>query len=337
MIKGKIKNNVIISIDDVLEKISEYDIFKYYMGNSDWKINQVTYSPFRNEKNPSFLIGINSNRLYFIDFTDTSKRGSCFDFVKILFNLNNLKEVLDLIDKDFGLGFKEETNTKVYQKLITVYEQPKDIIKHYSNIQVITRKFFDDELEYWNSYGISLEDLKQNNVYALSKVYINKKLVSVPITTLRFGYLYKDSWKIYTPFAKDRKLKWYPNNVPITETDGLEDLQECNKLLITKSKKDYMVIKKIYPHVCAVQNEGVACFSSKNIELIKSKSNKQILSFDSDEPGVKNSLHITKLFDFDYFNVPKKYLEQGIKDWSDLAKFHGINTVEKEFLKKQLI
>lgn len=336
MVKGKLRNSI-ITIDAVLDKISEYDVFKYYMPNSDWKLNQVTYSPFRNENHPSFLIGVNSNRLYFIDFTDTSKRGSCFDFVKILFNLSNLSEVLELIDKDFGLGFRNETNTKIYERLITVYEQPKDIIKKYSNIQVVTRNFYQDELDYWNNYGISLNELKENNVYAISKVYINKKLVPINISTLRFGYLYNDNWKIYTPFAKDKKLKWFPNNVPITSTDGLDKLENCDKLLITKSKKDYMVIKKVYPYVCAVQNEGVACFSEENVNIMKSKSNVQILSFDSDLPGVTNSQYITKLFNFDYCNVPKNYLKEGLKDWADLAKSHGLNKVEECLIKKGIL
>ena len=61
----------------VLEKVSEYDIFRYYMPRTDWQINVVTFSPFRNERNPSLLIGNKHGRLTLIDFGDTSKRGSC--------------------------------------------------------------------------------------------------------------------------------------------------------------------------------------------------------------------------------------------------------------------
>jgi hypothetical protein len=45
-----------ITINEVLSKISEYDIFMFYMPNKNWKINEVTYSPFREERNPSFMI-----------------------------------------------------------------------------------------------------------------------------------------------------------------------------------------------------------------------------------------------------------------------------------------
>ena len=92
-----------IKTDMILEKVSEYDIFRYYMPNTDWKPNVVTFSPFRNERTPSFMIGNKHGRLTFIDFGDTSKRGSCFDFVMMLFHLRDLQEVVKLIDRDLGL------------------------------------------------------------------------------------------------------------------------------------------------------------------------------------------------------------------------------------------
>jgi len=101
-ITGRLKPSF-LTPENILEKITEYDIFKYYMPNTDWEPNVVTFSPFRNERNPSFVIGNKHGRLTFIDFADTSKRGSCFDFVKMSFNLKDLKEVLALIDRDFGL------------------------------------------------------------------------------------------------------------------------------------------------------------------------------------------------------------------------------------------
>jgi hypothetical protein len=322
--------------DKILEKITEYDIFKYYMPNTDWEPNVVTFSPFRNERNPSFMIGNKQGRLTFIDFADTSKRGSCFDFVRMSFNLKDLKEVLALIDRDFGLGFSKETNTEQYKRIVSQYIQPVRAVKAYSNIQVIVKAFTNDELAYWNQYHQSLDDLKANNVYSISKVYLNKQLFPVPFE-LRFGYLYDDKWKIYRPHAKDKKSKWVPNNVPITAMDGKDDIKQCDVAFINKSKKDYMVMKKLFPCSCAVQNEGLGCFSVENVEYIKSNSASQILSFDSDVTGVENSQQITKIFDFGYCNVPRKYLSEGIKDWADLAKAHGMQAIEDYLKEKQLL
>jgi hypothetical protein len=155
-------------------------------------------------------------------------------------------------------------------------------------------------------------------------------------TDLRFGYFYDGHWKIYRPFG-DKMNKWMPNNVPITAMDGKENVIDCDVAFINKSKKDYMVMKKIFPCSCAVQNEGIACFSTDNVEYLKSNSKRQILSFDSDVTGVKNSQQITKLFDFGYCNVPKMYLKEGIKDWADFGKEYGLKAIERHLKQKGLL
>jgi hypothetical protein len=334
MIQGDIKLK--LTPEAVLSKISEYDIFRFYMPTKDWKLNQVTYSPFRNENNPSFLIGTRKGYISFIDFADTSKRGDCFTFVKMLFNLSSMDAVLRTIDRDFGLGFLPGTSTEKYKEIQKEYKQPEDLGKRYSLIQVITRKFTNEELAYWNQYYQSLDDLRANNVYSIKQLFLNRKKFPLKETDLRFGYFYDGHWKIYRPFG-DKKSKWVPNNVPITTMDGKEDIKNCRVAFINKSKKDYMVMKKVFPCCCAVQNEGVACFSDENVEYLKANSDRQILSFDADEVGVKNSQMITKLFDFEYANVPRKYLTEGIKDWADLAKEHGLRSIISYLNEKKLL
>ena len=323
-------------MDAILTRISEYDIFRYYMPDHTWRLNQVTYSPFRKENNPSFVIGNKLGHISFIDFADTSLRGDCFNFVQTLFNLRDTSEVLRLIDKDFNLGFTTGVYSDDYKKIVSAYKQPEDLGKRYSLIQVSTRKFTHEELEYWNQYHQSIDDLRANNIYSIKSLYLNKSKFPLKETELRFGYLYGTSWKIYRPFA-DKKQKWMPNNVPITTMDGMEDIKNCKVAFINKSKKDYMVMKKVFPCCCAVQNEGVGCFSHENVEYLKANSDSQILSFDSDVTGVANSQQITKLFDFGYCNVPKSYIPEGIKDWADLAKAHGLQAIEDYLKTKNLM
>lgn len=334
MIKGKRK--IKLTPETILDKISEYDIFRYYMPDHSWKLNQVTYSPFRKENNPSFVIGNKRGFLSFIDFADTNKRGNCFDFVRTLFNLPTFDDVLRLIDRDFNLGITTGKYTEDYKKITSEYKQP-ELEKRYSFIQVTTRKFTKEELSYWSTYYQDIQDLRDNNIYSIKNVYLNKSKFVLPENELRFGYLYEGQyWKIYRPFA-EKKQKWMPNNVPITCMDGKEDIKNCETAFINKSKKDYMVMKKIFPCCCAVQNEGIGCFSHENVEYLKANSDKQILSFDSDVTGVTNSQQITKLFDFGYCNVPRRYLKEGIKDWADLAKAHGLQAIQNHLINKRIL
>lgn len=334
MIEGKRK--VKLTAESILNKISEYDIFRFYMPTQDWKVNKVTYSPFRHENNPSFVIGNKRGFITFIDFADTNKRGNCFDFVKALYNISTFDDVLKRIDRDFGLGISTGKATEEYKIITSTYKQP-EFEKRYSVIQVTTRKFNKEELAYWNLYHQDIQDLRDNNIYAIKNVYLNKSKFPIKSTDLTFGYLYEGQyWKIYRPFA-DKKSKWVPNNVPITIMDGLEDIKNCKTAFINKSKKDYMVMKKVFPCSCAVQNEGIGCFSHENVEYLKANSDEQILSFDSDVTGVTNSQQITKLFDFGYCNVPRKYLIEGIKDWADLSRKYSLKIIEDILKEKKII
>ena len=334
MITGERK--IKISIEAILSRISEYDIFRYYMPNHDWKINRVTYSPFRPENNPSFMIGNKLGYLMFIDYADTSLRGDCFNFVQKLHNLPSVSDTLKMIDRDFGLGFSTGIMTGEYKKIISEYKQP-EIEKRYSLIQVKVRKFTKSELDYWAEYHQDLQDLRDNNVYSIKELYLNKQRFPLGEDELRFGYLYEGQyWKIYRPYA-DKKHKWMPNNVPITAMDGKENIKDCSVAFINKSKKDFMVMKKIFPCSCAVQNEGLGCFSHENVEYLKANSDKQILSFDADDVGVQNSKQITEMFDFEYTNVPRQYLAEGIKDWADLAQVHGLKVIEDYLKSKNLL
>jgi hypothetical protein len=329
MIQGK--KRIDLTPDAILQKLTDFDIYHFFMGHRTWKINQVTHSIFHRDDSPSFLIGNKNGYLYHVDFS-TGQRGGCFDFVMQLYNIS-LHEALMLIDQQFGLGIMPEHDTGEYKRIKAEYKQPEEIGKRYSVIQVITRKFTNEELKYWSDYYQDIQDLRDNHVYSISKVFLNRKLFPLKETELRFGYLYDSCWKIYRPHGT-KKEKWVPNNVPITTIEGKENVTNCDTLFIHKSKKDMMLMRKIFPCSCAVQNEGICCFSDENVKFFKDNSKKQILSFDSDVVGVKNSQQITKLFNFDYCNVPRQYLNEDIKDWASLGAKYGLKVIE-EYLKEK--
>jgi len=199
MIKGKKK--VSLTRENILLRITPYDIFRYYMPNKSWSVNNATLSPFRKENNPSFMIGNRGGNLSFIDFTDTSLRGDCFTFVKKINNLNSMDEILKMIDSDFNQGISLGKPTQDYKKIIDTYEQPETKGKRYALVQAITRPFTQEELAYWNEFHQDITDIKREHIYSIKKVYLNKKLFTLKDTELRFGYFYNGHWKIYRPFA----------------------------------------------------------------------------------------------------------------------------------------
>ena len=320
-IKGKTK--IKLSKDLILSKISEYDIYRFY-NPLPFEINKKAFSPFRSEKIKSFSIFYVDNKLLYKDYAEVDFKGDCFKFVQQLFHILEYKNVVIKIAQDFGIV---QNNTVVNSEIVQLYKQPEIIEKKKAIIQVKIKRFTDEELAYWNTYHISLLELIENNIYSIKELYLNKQRI-VLNSELKFGYFNNKSWKIYTPFSKDKNLKWFPNNTPITTMYGLENIVDCDVCIITKSLKDYIVLRKIYKYVCAVQNEGSGCFSEENVKYLKENSKIQILNFDSDVAGVKNSQKLTKQFDFDYLNVPKQYLEERINDFADLARMHGLEIVK---------
>ena len=330
-----------LSSENILKLVSDYDIFRLFMPNTNWKINEVTRSPFHVDNSPSFLIGNKNGYLAFVDFS-MNIGGDAFAFVQKIHNCS-YNEALQIIDKSFGLGICDTSNVGKYKKIVSSYKQPEeDKEKHSVMIQVITRKFTNEELSWWNEYHQDLKDLRENNVYSIDKLFLNRKRFPLSDTELRFGYLYSNEetgqkyWKTYRPNS-GKKSKWVPNNTPNTMMDGKENIINCDIAFIGKSKKDMMVIKKVFPCSCAVQNEGLGCFSLDNVEFLKFNSKRQILSFDSDVPGVTNSQQITELFKFDYCNVPRQYLAEGIKDWAALGAKYGLKTIENILKEKGII
>jgi hypothetical protein len=335
MIKGKII--IPLTIDNILKYITPFDIFRHFMmleGNTKWKINQITNSPFPPEdEHPSFLIGNSYGELSFIDFR-LGLSGDCFKFVRELYSLSSLDDVLRKIDEEFGLGIASSKNIGEYKRIKSEYKQPEEIKeKHYSIIQCITRKFTNEELRWWGSYYQDISDLKRENVFSIQKIYLNRKLYPMKETEMRYGYLFGNTWKLYFPNSS-KKRKWL-SNVPLKTAYGLENLNKDHNALILDSKKDYMVCRKVYEYCAGVQNESLASFSTETVTHIKNNSIQAYWGGDSDNPGKSASYIITGEFGWKHINPPDNLLPE-TKDWAKMAKDLGLQSLTNHFVTKRL-
>jgi hypothetical protein len=251
MIKGPKKPD--LTIEWILDKVSEYEIYRYYIGH-DFVLGKTFCSPFRKENDPSFSITVSKDdRLHHLDYADSLKRGDCVDFVCQLFIGMNYDSALKMIAKDFGLisplGEKRE-------KVIIEYKEPTEKL-----FQVVVRKdFTPGEAKYWSDYHLGIDELRANNVYAVKKLYIDRELIRFTPGELVFGYFVEElgKWKIYRPFAP-KEYKWR-TNLPHNYISGLSRIiNNCEKGVITKAKKDEMVLAKFLPNVASVQSESTIC------------------------------------------------------------------------------
>ena len=319
----------------IFEKVSQEQIFRYYYPYK-FTLNQRCLSCFQKDNNPSMIIGTKSNSgdIVFKCFNSPEK-GDCINFVMQMFNLDYLDALLKIAE-DFGL--KESSNTK-YEQIIK--ELPKTTVikqKKAPDIVVSTRPFNSNELNYWNDYYQDISDLKRENIYVPKKIWINKNPIDLKVSELTFCYYYpeNDKWKLQKPYASKEK-KWFTNQA-FDYIEDIEKVKNCPKVLISKSKKDKLVLSKALNFSCLVttQAEDITCFNQNSITILNTC--KEVYTvYDNDLKGKTASWALTNNFGWKHCNVPDELLKNGVSDFADWAKITNLKTIEDYFKLKNII
>lgn len=339
MITGKKRQS--LTKEAILTICTTYDIYRFYMG--DFPLNKSFVNKYRGESTPSLIIGDKvTDTLTHKDFGDRSWRGDCFSLVEKIYGCD-YPTALGLIDRDMQLGLN--AGCPVQKSPVVSWVQPKIISKPPPLIQVVTRKFNKEELSYWGGCYQGVDDLKREHIYVPKEIYINRK--RLPKGDMAFCYFCPDieKWKIYRPLAGKRekttpaeRWKWL-SNIPFDYVEGKWNIAGCETAIVTKSRKDSMVLTKALgiSCICNTQAEDPACLSDDSIEFIKMNSERQVSVMDSDKKGKEFSWWLTEEHGFLHCNVPESYKEEGIKDFSDLAMRYSLDVVKQHFIKKRII
>lgn len=315
----RIKKEDPITLDYILSRVTEYDIYARYIGQ--FKIGYIYNSPFREDKNPSFGI-FRSRKTGKLLFKDHGN-GLCGDvirFVQEYTGITNYDKLLKQIVKDLNI----KNNTVL--KSTKAYEKSEETV-----IGVVRQEFTNVDKAFWQQFGITLDTLKEYNVSSI-KYYLCDGIVKGIYKDESPMYAYKvyDKFKIYRPLA-DKYTKWR-NNLTEYSIQGLEQLPEKGELLIiTKSLKDVMCLKEMGYNAISPSSEST--FIPDNIlDILKKRFKRILVCFDRDPAGVKNMRKISKKTGLNGFLVHKKFQS---KDISDAVKYNGFEVI-KNWLNKTL-
>ena len=340
-----------ISKGKILEYVSEKDIFELVFGFKPEEFEYVT-SPFREDMSPGcwFEVDLNTNKLRFTDFADSRIiRGvkmmniDCFDAVKIYYDLPSFYKTLEFIKAKLIDG-KDIKHDIVVHKAVT---HQKRVDKKKVKILISTRDFYLPDKCFWlDRYGITKENLIEDKVFPIRKFkLINTKSGDHTFRTEDIAYAYTEfksgNKKIYRPYKKDNKK--FITNCNADDIGGMNTKVKSGRLLIiTKSYKDYRVLRNLGLNVRWLQNEGMFPKSTDFWDLLNN-FDKVIVFFDNDEAGIKAMETLVLLINerlnnnkAEGLHLPVTLLEKGITDPSDMV--HKIN--EKElinFLKSKKI
>lgn len=315
---SKIKTQSSITLDYILTKVTEYDIYARYLGQ--FKVGHIYNSPFRKDKNPSFGI-FQSKKTGKLLFKDHGN-GLCGDvirFVQEITGITNYNQLLQTIVNDLSITNK------------TVLKPNKQKKPNETVIGVVRQAFNDIDKAYWRQFGITLKTLAHFNVFSI-KYYLCNGIVKGIYKNENPMYAYKvyDHFKVYRPNG-DKYTKWR-NNLAEYDIQGYEQLPEKGDLLIiTKSLKDVMALYEMGYDAISPSSESTF-IPDKALRQLRKRFKTLLVCFDRDAPGIKNMRRISLKTGLNGFLVHKKFKA---KDISDAILLNSKSTVKK-WLDKEL-
>ena len=309
-----------MSLRDLLEKVSDYDIYSYYLGSFKPKV--LMNSPLRpDDKIPSFAIfPSKTGDLLFKDH-GTGEAGNALKFIKLYKGINTKdeleRELLRIVRKmNPMLGEVKPTYVKTVGLGLT-------------EIGIVRQPFTEVDKAYWKQFHISIDTLRKFNVFSIKYFLCNNIVRGVYKDDCpMYAYKVDDKFKIYRPLAT-KYTKWR-TNLSNTNIQGYDQLPEKGDLLvITKSLKDVMCLYEM--GITAVSPSSETTFLPDNVlESLHKRFKHIIILYDRDVAGVKNARQYSKQYGLDAIFVHKKFKA---KDVSDAVKANGF-VVVKEWLTK---
>lgn len=316
--RAKLPDN--ITLDWILSKVTEYDIYAKYIGQ--FKVGMIYNSPFRKDKNPSFGIYY-SKRTKQLLFKDhgTGECGNIVKFVSLFTGKTEYSDILsDIVDK---LNITNSTKLVSSKQYIPSAE---------TVIGVVRQEFTDVDINYWKQFNISVDTLKKFNVNSI-KYYLCNGIVKGTYKRENPMYAYKvyNNFKIYRPLA-DKYTKWR-NNLTDYDIQGYEQLpQKGDILFITKSMKDVMCLYEM--GIPAISPSSESTFLPKDVlEQLKTRFKRIIILFDRDVAGVKRSRKLSRETGLEAIFINKKFKAKDVSDAVKANSFEEIKNWLNETIK----
>lgn len=319
----------------ILNRVSEITIFSYYLqipasdiNESIAKTNKKIKNVWRGEKDPSIRFEYNSqSKLRMIDYGSKLWTGDCFHIAGVVLNRNSnnpidFKYILNDIIQNL---LNDNTNYIPIDKPIISIKENK--IK---KIDILTQSFSKFDFNFFSQFHIRNNSIK--NTFVVQNYWIDNVQNIYEYSEKDPCYAYfidklndQILWKLYFPFRK--KTRFLTNN-PIS-IEGLQQLKDNDYLIITKSRKDKMLLDQIFIDL-NISNVDVVALHSESIyvpdniiKYLKSKYKEIFSIFDNDKAGIECTQNFASNYAIYPYLFGGKSHENLSKDVTDTAKDYG--------------
>jgi hypothetical protein len=308
-----------LSEEYILKYLSQEEIFAHFL-NIDVKINDLFCSPLRQDDHPTCNFNWFNGKLWFRDWSEASPK-DCFQIVKDLYNCN-FHEALQIIKREMLV----DSSSKVVRKKTEKELKPVNVKKSKSIIQTQITKWQAEVITYLKQYGITSAICQEFNVFPINRVWLNKQLIwTYTPKDPAIGYFLgktetgEERWKIY--FFRRSTYRFLCNTNRIY---GWVQIPKQGKdLIITKSLKDVMALKRLGYDSIAMQNETTEPYDYI-IEELQSRFTQLWSFYDYDRPGRELAGMLEQKY-----NIPSIFLKDTSKDISDYIKDTDLETAQQ--------
>lgn len=304
-----------ITLEDILAKTTEFEILNYYFMVDELPI--VINSPLREDNKPSFgLYTLDEKKVRYYDFS-TKDKGGLFDLLMKYWG-ESYKATLMRVWED--LPNFSNTNVKLNN---TIKKKTYQSLKSRNiDLQCKVREWRDYDLDYWASYGISLEWLKYADIYPISHKIVIRDNQRYVFGADKYAYAYverkegKVTLKIYQPFNKGG-YKWSNRHDRSVISLWTKVPEFGDRICICSSMKDALCLwaNTGIPSL-AIQGEGYG-MSDTAINELKRRYKHIYILLDNDEAGLLDAEKLAQTTGFTNIVLPQ--FNEG-KDVSDLFK-----------------
>lgn len=322
---------------NVLSYITQEEIYRFYLAKN-FRFNTPFSSPFRVDKNPSFVI---SNKNYrYKDFA-MGDSGNCFNFVMQLFNINyNLALIQIVTDFNIRSNFHivNPTGYNNAFKRAEVKNLSTNLYTGTVSLKIKQREWEQYDLDYWQSYGISLTYLRLGWIFPISHFFLNDKCYRAD--KLSYAYIEKKdnkiTYKIYQP--KNTFKKFISGNTWSTWELWHLLPQTGEDLIITSSRKDALsIIENLQVPAVSFQAESIIPKDIVLKEVLK-RFKRVFLFYDNDTHKAENNGQkmalklVSKYPELINIKIPDEYNSKDFSDFINQDKNLAIKII-KEIIK----
>lgn len=322
-----------VSKKEIFSQLNDYDLFHQYCAGFN-KSGTKFSSEFRDDRNPSCVVGRYGSKLYYKDFAEPDNYDA-LGYIMRKYN-TNFVQTLNMINRDFNLGLDPTCSLRdlpMTSAGITHGITIESIPVAPKIISIEKREWKAQDGKFWKDrYGITQATLRKYRVVPIKRYWTSGKDGHRTVTVGFYAYAFfcgyiddgREAWKIYQPYKTQADGKWY-SNVPGSFLQGYDELPHFgDNLIITAALKCVMVLDQAGWPAIAPHGENFKIPREFMVNLLRRFPNIIVL-YDNDEAGKRAAASLAK----EHPELKVAFLPEGTKDPSDFVETYDYDTLDQ--------